>query len=211
MDDTQLPYINGLGQVEFPYLLTEKSQAMKKVMNIESSYTQRVLSANLSLPDINKPRPIAGEELDKGYDSNKERLKPKFIRFNDAFKYIQPLPTHSRSTKSLADGIMRGGLGSNWKDQLNSDIPKSDIKYELLNRKSKNLIPLKSPPIPENLKIKIDEALNQLKSSKYITDEPTEEEIKIKQDYEKAIESLSKSYLYIIVIIIFYRRNYHRR
>ena len=29
LDDELIPYINGLGQVEFPYLMTEKSQSIK--------------------------------------------------------------------------------------------------------------------------------------------------------------------------------------
>lgn len=72
-------------------------------MNLEHSYSQRVLTAAGSLPDINKPKPLAGEEYDQGYSSNKDKIRSKFLRFNDAFKYIQPLPTHTRSTKELAD------------------------------------------------------------------------------------------------------------
>jgi hypothetical protein len=60
-----------------------------------------MLTANESLPDIHKGRPLAGESSEKGYESNRENAPTKILRFNDAFKYIKPLPTHSRSEKEL--------------------------------------------------------------------------------------------------------------
>ena len=80
-------------------------------MNLENSYSQYALNATSSLPDINKPKPLADEKLDQGYESNKETVKSKFIRFNDAFKYITLLPNHTKSTKTLVDNVIRGATG----------------------------------------------------------------------------------------------------
>jgi hypothetical protein len=123
----QLAYLNALGQVEFPYLLTEKSQSIKKVMAMDKSfkyvklsimYSKRMLSAIESLPDIHRGKPIAGELLDKGYDSSRDVKPLTILRFNDAFKYIKPLSTHSRTDRELATSTYRGSLGANWKGQL---------------------------------------------------------------------------------------------
>ena len=102
-------------------------------MNLEHSYSQRALSATISLPDINKPKPLAGEELDQGYESNKDRVKSKFIRFNDAFKYITPLPTHTRSTKTLAENVIRGAMGKNYKYDKNINEMKSKVSISSSN------------------------------------------------------------------------------
>ena len=42
-----------------------------------------MLTANESLPDINKGKPLAGELSENGYNS--ERQSSKILRFNDAF------------------------------------------------------------------------------------------------------------------------------
>ena len=96
-------------------------------MDLEHSYNQRALSATSSLPDINKPKPLAGEEFDQGYESNKDRAKSRFIRFNDAFKYITPLPTHTRSTKTLADNVIRGALGTKYEYDQNDYNKKPEV------------------------------------------------------------------------------------
>ena len=46
--------------------------------------------------------------------------------------------------------------------------------------------------MPEHLQIEITKALDQLKTSKYIADEPDPEEVAMKKKYEQAMESLSK-------------------
>ena len=46
-----------------------------------------MLTANESLPDIHKGRPLAGELSEKGYDSEKQ--SSRILRFNDAFLVCQ--------------------------------------------------------------------------------------------------------------------------
>ncbi|CAI2387636.1 unnamed protein product [Moneuplotes crassus] len=161
LDDAQLPYLNGLGQVEFPYLMTERSQSIKKVMKMDKKFSERLLSAHESLPDIHKGRPLAGEPFDKGYMSNKETESSKILRFNDAFKYIKPLPTHSRTDREQATSTFRGSLGANWKEQLVKLSDEDKIQESIAQFKEH-----KYPELEENKKTLKD--LIKEKNSKMI-------------------------------------------
>jgi len=90
-----------------------------------------MLTANESLPDIHKGKPLAGEPFDKGYESNRENVSSKILRFNDAFKYIKPLPTNERTDMEIATNTIKGSLGSKWKDQLVKLSEEEKVKESL--------------------------------------------------------------------------------
>lgn len=95
--------------------------------------------------------------MDKGYESTKEASSPKILRFNDAFKYIKPLPTHSRTDGEVATSTFKGELGSNWKDQLVKLTEEEKLKESIAqfrDHKYPELEEKKEPTLAEKIQEK---------------------------------------------------------
>jgi hypothetical protein len=139
LEDEQLPYINALGRVEFPYIKTEKSREVKRVIARFDNYqSDSSLWSTPLLPDIFKRKLLDDDDSERGYDSGGSRVPTKILRLNDAFK-IQSSPSlsNSQSMQNLSKSSFRKSLVAQWSSELKNLEEEDKVTEAIAKLKSK--------------------------------------------------------------------------